>query len=148
MLTSFDLDLIVWQALNASKELKATLKGGIYRQGDRPDDSTQEDIVINTISVTQDTHPQLATSNVNIYVPDRQVRIQGREQYKGNHPRLFELVPLVLGALRGTRVKGLCIIPESQTIIPERDVRQHFCNIRLGWNIQTDKVNNISETSD
>lgn len=137
MKTSFDIDRIVFDLLSKSQELKNILKGGIYYQDDRPDDSADEDVVINTITLTQDYLPQLATSNVNIYVADQTRRIKGVEQVKPNHARLAKLTKIVLELLRGAQVEGLKIIPESQAVLQEQGARQHFCNIRLAWNIQT-----------
>nr|DAT47784.1 MAG TPA: hypothetical protein [Caudoviricetes sp.] len=137
MKTSFDIDRIVFDLLSKSQELKSTMKGGIYYQDDRPDDSADEDVVINTITLTQDYLPQLATSNVNIYVADQTRRIKGVEQVKPNHARLAKLTKIVLEVLRSAQVEGLKIIPESQTVLQEQGARQHFCNIRLAWNIQT-----------
>ena len=42
---SIETDDILFEILNASTELKAELSGGIYVQGERPDDSEDEDIV-------------------------------------------------------------------------------------------------------
>ena len=137
MKTSFDIDRIVFDLLSKSQELKSTMKGGIYYQDDRPYDSADEDVVINTITLTQDYLPQLATSNVNIYVADQTRRIKGVEQVKPNHARLAKLTKIVLEVLRSAQVEGLKIIPESQTVLQEQGARQHFCNIRLAWNIQT-----------
>lgn len=138
MKTSFDIDKIVFELLSSSKELKNAIKGGIYYQNDRPDGSTDEDVVINTITMTQDFLPQIATSNVNIYVADQKRRIKGTEQFKPNHEKLSELTGIVLDVLRGSRIDGLKIVPENQSILQEANVRQHFCNIRIAWNIQTD----------
>lgn len=138
MKTSFDIDKIVFELLSSSKELKNAIKGGIYYQNDRPDGSTDEDVVINTITMTQDFLPQIATSNVNIYVADQKRRIKGTEQFKPNHEKLSELTRIVLDVLRGSRIDGLKIVPENQSILQEANVRQHFCNIRIAWNIQTD----------
>ena len=124
MKTSFDIDRIVFDLLSKSQELKNTMKGGIYYQDD-------------TITLTQDYLPQLATSNVNIYVADQTRRIKGVEQVKPNHARLAKLTKIVLEVLRGAQVDGLKIIPESQAVLQEQGARQHFCNIRLAWNIQT-----------
>ena len=137
MKTSFDIDRIVFDLLSKSQELKSTMKGGIYYQDDRPYDSADEDVVINTITLTQDYLPQLATSNENIYVADQTRRIKGVEQVKPNHARLAKLTKIVLEVLRSAQVEGLKIIPESQTVLQEQGARQHFCNIRLAWNIQT-----------
>lgn len=138
MMTSFDIEQIVYNLL-INSEVKQAISGGIYYQDDRPDDSHKEDIVINTISMTQEHLPQLATSNINIYVPDKALRIDGKEQRKPNRERLSTLTALVLKVIRASRVTGLAITPEAQTIIQEASTKQHFCNIRLAWNIQTTK---------
>ncbi len=137
MKTSYDIDEIVFKLLSGSKRLKNAITGGIYYQDDRPDSSTDEDVVINTITMTQDFLPQIATSNVNIYVADKKRRIKGTEQLKPNHEKLSELTRIVLDVLRGSRIDGLKLIPESQSILQEASVKQHFCNIRIAWNIQT-----------
>lgn len=137
MKTSFDIDKIVYKLLSGSSELKSTITGGVYYSNDRPDGSIKEDVVINTITMTQDYLPQLATSNVNIYVADITRRIDGVEQYKPNHERLAKLTKIVLDVLRGAQIEGLKLIPESQSVLNDTSVKQHFCNIRIAWNIQT-----------
>ena len=87
--------------------------------------------------MAQDFLPQIATSNVNIYVADKKRRIKGTEQLKPNHERLSELTKIVLEVLRSSRIDGLKLIPENQSILQEASVKQHFCNIRITWNIQT-----------
>lgn len=136
MKTSFDIDKIVLDLLRKSP-VKDAINGGIYFQNDRPDNSTKEDIVINTITMTQDFLPQIATSNVNIYVADQPRRIEKTEQWKPNHKRLSELTKMVVEVLRGSRIEGLKLIPKSQSILQEASIKQHFCNIRIAWNIQT-----------
>ena len=137
MKTSFDIDKIVYKLLSGSSELKSTITGGVYYSNDRPDGSTKEDVVVNTITMTQDYLPQLATSNVNIYVADITHRIDGVEQMKPNHERLAKLTKIVLDVLRSARIEGLKLIPESQSVLNDTTVKQHFCNIRIAWNIQT-----------
>lgn len=137
MKTSFDIDKIVYDLLSKSA-VKESISGGIYYQDDRPDDSSKEDIVINTIVMTQDFLPQLATSNVNIYVADQPRRIGKTEQLKPNHKRLSELTKLVVAVLRNSRIEGLKLIPESQSVLQEPSIKQHFCNIRIAWNIQVE----------
>lgn len=137
MKTSFDIDKIVYKLLSGSSELKSAITGGVYYSNDRPDGSPKEDVVINTITMTQDYLPQLATSNVNIYVADIQRRIDGVEQSKPNHERLAKLTKIVLNVLRSAQIDGLKIIPESQSVLNDTSVKQHFCNIRIAWNIQT-----------
>lgn len=137
MMTSFGIDEIVFNILSKS-EVKQTISGGIYYQNDRPDDSADEDVVINTISMTQDFLPQIAASNVNIYVSDVRRRIKNKEQLKPNRKRLSELTSIVLKVLREAKVDGLTFIPQSQILLQEPNIKQHFVNIRISWNIQID----------
>lgn len=137
MKTSFDIDKIVFDLLSNSV-VKDAISGGIYFRNDRPDNSNKEDIVINTITMTQDFLPQMVTSNVNIYVADQLRRIEKTEQWKPNHKRLSELTKMVVEVLRGSRIEGLKLIPESQSVLQEASIKQHFSNIRISWNIQTD----------
>lgn len=134
MKTSFDIDKIVFDIL--SNSVKRVISGSVYYQNDRPDCSMDEDIVVNTISSTQDCLPQIATSNINIYVPDVRRNIKGVEQLKPNHKRLSELTKKVLEELRVANVTGLLFTPEGQTILQEKGANQHFSNIRITWNIQ------------
>ena len=85
--TSFDTDAILYGILSRSP-LKAALSGGIYVGDDRPADSMAEDVVINTITLTQEYHPQQGVSNVNVYVSDKAVRIGDKEQFVADRVRL------------------------------------------------------------
>ena len=80
--TSFDTDAILYGILSRSP-LKAALSGGIYVGDDRPADSMAEDVVINTITLTQEYHPQQGVSNVNVYVSDKAVRIRDQRAVRG-----------------------------------------------------------------
>lgn len=136
MKTSFDLDEMVVKLLSKS-DAKKSISGGIYFQNDRPGDSAKEDIVVNTISVSQEYLPQTATGNVNIYVPDVIRKIGGVERFMPNNKRLSELSKVVLRVLRDARLDGLKVISESQSVLQEKSINQHFVNIRITWNIQT-----------
>ena len=133
--TSFDTDAILYGILSRSP-LKAALSGGIYVGDDRPADSMAEDVVINTITLTQEYHPQQGVSNVNVYVSDKAVRIGAKEQFVADRVRLKMLTDIAVQALREAHVTGLAIIVESQTVLPADGIRQHFTNIRVSWNIQ------------
>ena len=68
--SSIDTDDILFKIVSeAVTSGKVVINGGVFTQGERPDDSEAEDIVINTITVTHD-KPQTGTSNVNIYAKD------------------------------------------------------------------------------
>ena len=67
MKTTFETDTLLFSLLRESP-VSAAINGGIYVGDDRPDDSVKEDIVVNSIDLTQDYLPQIGTSNVNIFV--------------------------------------------------------------------------------
>jgi len=132
----FDTDAILFGILKGSA-VKNAISGNIYVGTDRPDDSQDEDIVVNTIDLTQDYHPQIGTSNVNIYVPDMNVKIKNKQQMKSNRVRLKALSEKTINALRDAKIPGLLFTIESQSILAEPSIKQHFVNIRISWNIQT-----------
>lgn len=131
----FDTDIILFTILQKSKDFLA-ISGGIY-VGQRPDNSTQEDIVINTITLTQEYLPQVGTSNVNVYVSDKSQSINGVQMKLQDRARLKAISSNVLDVLRAAKVEGLIYRIESQTVIREPEIFQHFCNIRISWNIQS-----------
>ncbi|NLL67020.1 MAG: hypothetical protein GX236_04885 [Clostridiaceae bacterium] len=136
MKTTFETDTLLFSLLRESP-VSAAINGGIYVGDDRPDDSVKEDIVVNSIDLTQDYLPQIGTSNVNIFVPDKVVTIGGKQQLKANRTRLKELSNMAIETLRNANITGLKLILVNQTILAEPSVNQHFTNIRINWNIQT-----------
>jgi hypothetical protein len=136
MKTTFETDTLLFSLLRESP-VSAAINGGIYVGDDRPDDSVKEDIVVNSIDLTQDYLPQIGTSNVNIFVPDKVVTIGGKQQLKANRTRLKELSNMAIEILRNANITGLKLILVNQTILAEPSVNQHFTNIRINWNIQT-----------
>ena len=133
MITDFDLNTDLFVLLNSSG---ITISGGVYIEDDRPDNSQLEDIVINTIDVTLDTSPQLATSNVNIYVPDKTKNINGTNQIKSDRIRLRELTNYVIKVLKDAKFEGMKLIVMSSRTMFEPNTKQHYQNIRIEWNIQ------------
>lgn len=135
MRSSFDTDAILYKLLRDSS-VKAAISGDIYYEGDRPADSDKEDIIINTVTLTQDFYPQLGDSNVNVYVKDSIINIGGKQQRVVNRARLKQLTELVIGVIRDSRVKGLKANLRWQRTLQEPDINQTFVNIRISWNIQ------------
>lgn len=136
MITAFELNTLVFQLLNGHVEIN----GGVYTEDDRPNNSNLEDIVINTIDTTTDALPQIATSNVNIYVPDSTKNINGENQKKANRTRLRKLTHDVIDLLKTSQFVGIKLIVRNQTTISEPNINQHYTNIRIDWNIQTNKI--------
>lgn len=135
MKQTFDTDTILFDALKASSAITDTITGDVYVMGERPDDSEKEDIVINTITLSQDSEPQKGVSNVNIHVPDIDVRIAGRTQKKANRKRLKDLSTIVLEVLRAVNIEGFRYWISLQTTIKVPEISQHFVNLRIEWNI-------------
>lgn len=134
MKQTFDTDEILFGILNGSTAITSAITGGVYN-GERPLNSLKEDVVVNTITLSQDSDPQIGTSNVNIHVPDKVVTIAGVQQTIENKARLKTLSVAVLDTIRNAKVKGLTMIVEFQTTIAEPETKQHFSNIRISWNI-------------
>lgn len=132
MKTTYDIDSVVFRIIKES--LSGTIKGGIY-PGERPVNSNYEDITINTIVLSQDNPPQLGTSNINVHVPDLIVTVNNVQQNVEDRSRLNVLTGLVLSAIRSAIVPGLKIAVESQTTLNEPEIKQHYANIRINWNI-------------
>ena len=132
MKTPFDTNEILMGLLIGN----TSIKGGYYHEGDRPDNSTGEDIVVNTIDLTVDTLPQIGTSNVNIYVSDTSKKIRGKMMVLPNRKRLKELANEVAAIIRNSRIHGIKAIPGTMSIMNEPNTKQHFANIRIDWNIQ------------
>lgn len=137
MKTTFDANAIMVELLNNAK-VNETFSGEIYVDGSRPLNSKHEDIVVNVVALQADALPQAATSNINIYVPDKVVKIDGKNQPVADIARLKEITDTILGVIRSTTIPGLSITPISQTILEESTLKQHYSNIRINWNIQTD----------
>ncbi|MCM1165193.1 MAG: hypothetical protein NC110_00260 [Ruminococcus sp.] len=131
--TPFDTDGILFGLLVG----KTSIKGGVFVGDERPEDSTDEDIVVNTIDLEADALPQLGTSNINIYVTDTSKRVKGKMQMSANRQRLDLLTQEVLNLVRNAVLPGMKIIPKGATIMYEPNTKQHFVNIRIDWNIQT-----------
>jgi hypothetical protein len=134
MIQTFDTDTIIYKLLKDSTELTSTISGGVYVY-QRPFNSVLEDVVVNTIVLSQDSSPQIGTSNVNIHVKDKSISIGGLKQDMANIERLKEISAIVLNILRTQIVPGLSISIENQTTIPENEINQHYVNIRINWNI-------------
>ena len=133
--SSIDTDDILFKIVSeAVTSGKVVINGGVFTQGERPDDSEAEDIVINTITVTHD-KPQTGTSNVNIYAKDLKLRIKGKEQRKADRERLRTIGDALVAYLDAQNIADLEYWIESDIVIKELEVNQHYRNIRISWNL-------------
>lgn len=133
--SSIDTDDILYKIVaEAVNTGVVKISGIVCTQGERPDDSETEDIVINTITVTHD-KPQTGTSNVNIYASDLKVKIRGKEQRKADRERLREIGDALVSYLDAQNIANLEFWIESDITLQEQQVNQHYRNIRISWNI-------------
>lgn len=133
--SSIDTDDILYKIVaQAVSTGVVKISGIVCTQGERPDDSETEDIVINTITVTHD-KPQTGTSNVNIYASDLKVKIRGKEQRKANRERLREIGDALVSYLDAQNIADLEYWIESDIVLQEQQVNQHYRNLRISWNI-------------
>ena len=129
--SSIDTDDILFKIVSeAVTSGKVVINGGVFTQGERPDDSEAEDIVINTITVTHD-KPQTGTSNVNIYAKDLKLRIKGKEQRKADRERLRTIGDALVAYLDAQNIADLEYWIESDIVIKELEVNQHYRNLSL-----------------
>lgn len=133
MKDNFDIEDAMFSLLHGTSALTQALSGGIYHDGNRPADSNLEDIVINTIYMTEESSPQLATTNVNIYAPDKLRRISGKQVLVEDRPRLKALSKLVKTAVRAACLTGISLSIETTSILNFPDIKQHCVNIRVSW---------------
>lgn len=134
MKQTYDTDAILYSILKASTEVTGAISGAIYA-GQRPDNSKSEDIVVNTITLTQEYEPQLGTSNVNIHVPDIDINAGSVTMKVEDRVKLKTITGHVLTALRAAKIQGLTLTVASQSTIREAEIQQHFVNIRIDWSI-------------
>lgn len=137
MKQTFDLDAIIYGLLNVPS-VTGFITGEVYVGDDRPDDSTNEDIVVNSIDLTQDYLPQVGRSNVNVYVPDKLRKIKDKQMFKACRQRMRAITDKVVKELRTAVVPGLKFTIDAQTVLNESEIKQHYVNIRISWNIQTE----------
>ena len=134
MKQTYDIDGTLFALLNGSTALKDEISGGVYA-GQRPLNSSLEDIVVNTIAMTQEHYPQLGTSNVNIHVCDKTVSIAGVQQKVEDRARLKAISNIVLGVIRSASYPEIKMVVEAQTTIPDQSIEQHYVNIRVTYTI-------------
>lgn len=135
MKQTFDLDEILYRLLNANSDLKSSISGSIYL-GQRPDNSEKEDIVVSTISLTQEYVPQIATSNINIHISDLLQSVEGKQMKFENRVRIKAITEKVLTIIRNAKFEDLTVYLEAQNVIREPNIFQSYSNIRLNWLIR------------
>jgi len=128
MKTTLDIVDTINTRLQAVSSL-STLTGEIYKY-QRPVDSDLEDIVINSLPITNE-QLQQAVANVNVYVPDVVVTVSGKENRVPNLTRLKALAVIVLAELMDRISGNFTWDVQQQLLIQDSESNSHYVNIRL-----------------
>jgi hypothetical protein len=128
MKTTLDLVGIVYDVIKNSS-LKTAINGKIYKFK-RPVNSNAEDVVINSLPVTNE-QLQTAIVNVNVFVQNVEaVTSEGINEFP-DVVRLQTLATLAVSALTDG-INGVYTWDvQQQTVIQDDESDQHYINIRL-----------------
>lgn len=105
-----------------------SVNGGVYKLR-RPVDSNKEDLVINTLPLTNDLH-QRGACNINIHVPNIKFDIKGSQP---DTKRMNELAHQVIELLTYHHGEDYNAYIENSQIIEQAD--ETYYNIRIKLNL-------------
>lgn len=130
MKTSEHIVELLYKRLNVTS-IKTVITGKVY-QYDRPENSVTEDIILNCLPVTN-SQPQLGTANVNIYVNDLHVKVDGKAQYLVDTARLKAIAAAVLPLIQQGADGDYMFTISSENTIREREQHVSIKNIRVDF---------------
>ncbi|WP_337043861.1 hypothetical protein [Emticicia sp. 17c] len=132
MKTTSDQDNILYELIQNSA-LSSLIKGGIYK-GERPLDSSAEDIVINSLFIGEGTlQPGAAT--VNIYVPKVFQNIGGQQQSIKDTARVKAILAVAQEVLREAYGSYYSLWTSRQDDSDEPDLKQTRLSFRIEFRI-------------
>lgn len=106
--------------------------GGKIYKDQRPADSTAEDIVINSLTITND-YLQNGVFNVNCYVPMLTIKVGDITQKRKNYPRLKAVADAVYQSLNDVWGEGFNLVVVNHQDLQEGDL--NYYNFRIEINI-------------
>jgi hypothetical protein len=128
MKTTLDLVDVVYNELK-SGPLKTAINGGVYKYT-RPLNSSLEDVVINSLPITNE-QLQQAIVNVNVFVPNQDLSIGGTQNNTADHVRLKTLAALAVEELKDNISGDYTWDVQQQTVIQDDESDSYYINIRL-----------------
>jgi hypothetical protein len=129
MKTTLDTNNVLFEALKNSS-LKSAITGKVYK-GKRPINSNTEDVVINSLPITNE-QLQRSVSNVNIFVPD--INVSGSAIDKvPNYVRLKQLMVFAESDLSAGISGEFLWSIQQQTVIEDNESDSHYVNIRIDF---------------
>ena len=106
-----------------------SVSGGIYKQT-RPIGSTVEDVVVNSLPITN-TQLQQCIANVNVFVPDKKVTVNGIGDNMADTARLNTLAKIIINLLDDVWTDDYHFWVQQQTLLNDEESKQHYLNIRI-----------------
>lgn len=106
--------------------LRAAITGGMYKNNERPVNSTKEDIVISNLG-TPNLQLQQSVLNVNIWVPE----LETNGTWYPDHARMEVLAALAESDLKLGVFDGYHFRLQQQLLFREEQVKQYFINNRV-----------------
>jgi hypothetical protein len=129
MKTTVDIVDILWQHADGSS-LKTAITGKVYKSK-RPIDSKVEDVVINSLPVLN-RQLQVAIANVNVYVPNKAVTINGAvDSSQPDTKRLKELATIATTVFEEGGSAGYEFLMEQQHVMEDEGSNSHYINLRI-----------------
>lgn len=118
----------------SSSRLGKEIKGSVYRDGMRPDNSSNEDAIVAFLAGV-DGQTQTGEVIVNVYVPDK--------AYKGKLVKAYDRIAKLEGMIPDLvqNCKGVDYFVETSTtskVHAVEDIHQHCLSIRLQFKCLTD----------
>ena len=104
------------------------ITGKVYRQGERPVDSKKEDLVVNTLPVSNQ-QIQRSVANINAHVPNRKIVINGVGNSQPNLTRLEAITSLVCAAVDEQYFETYWFFVQQQSTFAEE--QETYSNIRI-----------------
>ena len=129
MITPSKVIDIVYSVISQSP-IKAAINGGVYKI-DRPLNQSTEDIIINSLSVSNES-VQEGIINVNLHVPNLVLGDGGvQDNTRANFARLDQLSSIFAPTMDQLFTSGVFFEVQNITIFPEENIPEHFVNFRI-----------------
>lgn len=125
MRTTLDAISIIFKVLK--QDVSSQISGDIYKLV-RPLNSVKEDIIINALPVSEGLLQELAL-NINCYVPDIEVNVNGQVEKFPDTKRMNEVALLVIEAVEDVSNDDNHFFVTNQAVI--QDQAGHYVNLRL-----------------
>ena len=133
MTTTFEVVDTIYSFLDTSP-VKTEISGSLCKHR-RDGNSRKEDIVINCLPINNE-QLQKAIANINAYVPDLKVTVNGMQDLQPNHPRLKAIAGLILEAVTDKWGADYNLDVQQQVLIQDPESGSHYINIRVEFFIE------------